>query len=122
MQRIWHDNDSSPVAMAAAPHRTAIREGAVFRRRVALIRCIAQLEVARHDYLSRGIEYKVPAGIREGYEAPLARLPELISACMGDPWDSDMAFGLAGALGRRALASGGGGQSRGQRQSQGDPR
>jgi hypothetical protein len=98
MQRIWHDNDSCPAALAVAPHLAAICEGASFRHRVALIRCIALVEDARQDYLARSIEYEVPADVHEEYEATLARLPELISACMGEPWDSGTAVGLAGAL------------------------
>jgi hypothetical protein len=98
MQMIWHDNDSCPAALAVAPHLAAICEGADIRRRVALIRCIALFEDARHDYQARGIEYEVQADVREEYGAILARLPELIAACLGEPWDSDTAVGLAGAL------------------------
>jgi hypothetical protein len=98
MSMIWYDNNSCPAALAVAPHLAAICDGANFSRRVHLIHCMALLEVARLDYLARGIEDKSPADVLEEYKAVLARLPGLITACLGEPWDLETAVMLAGAL------------------------
>jgi hypothetical protein len=98
MGMLWHQNDSCPAALAIAPYLAALCEGASFRRRVDLIHCLALLEDARHDYLARGIEFEVPADVLEEYTATLSRLPELIAACMSEPWDLRSAVMLAGAL------------------------
>jgi hypothetical protein len=98
MAMLWHQHDSCPAALAIAPHLAVLCEGASFSRRVALIQCIAMFEDARHDYLARGIKIEVPADVLEEYTATLSRLPELIAACMGDPWDLRTAVGLAGTL------------------------
>ena len=98
----WFDLASSICPMgevfsasyAAVPHIVAFAANQPVAERAQLLQLVARVEAGRH----RPSAPEVPDSLRLAYRAALSRVPHLVAARVGEPWDPTTAQALAGIL------------------------
>jgi hypothetical protein len=81
-------------AYAAVPHLLAIAEPYPLRERSEGIQLVCRIELLRR---APGAP-PIPGDLIEAYAAAIERMPAIVAASVGEPWDADVAQILAAAL------------------------